>query len=317
MQRKIVSFESKLDLGRITTKKGELPIRLAYQNMECLVHPQGAKVLEFKVNGQNVLFHDPKDLKHSGIPICFPIFGAISEPLKINGRSYELSQHGFLRDMNCKSISQTENSVTYQLSSTPETFAKFPFHFEFNITYTMKNNTLMIDADITHQNSVNPITDQRMPIVLAFHPYFAVKNPDQVMVQTNGTTYFDNLLPENKKQFTKSSPIIGSTYLKSVSDTQYQVTGNPDIHITDHKSQSTILQPGISEYQLEIKWDKKFPYMTIWRPKATDPYICVEPATALKNQMVQTLNQGKEGTIQRLARGETKHFQIEIHVHPQ
>ncbi|MFC1616727.1 hypothetical protein ACFL2K_00745 [Candidatus Margulisiibacteriota bacterium] len=265
------------------------PVTLKYKNMEIMVRPKGAQVLKFMVDGKNVLFYDAKDLKHSGIPVCFPIFGPLSKPLEVNGKSYKMNQHGFFRDLSSKLEKVTKNSVTYSLSSNSKTLAMYPYHFKLSITYIMKNNSLEIKANIKHLDKEKNIGP--MPFVLAFHPYFAVKNQDNIQFKTSGTKFYDNLLPENKKSFTKISDIANSKYFEKLDNNFMKINKNPDAHITNHKEKGTILRPGTNAYQLALSWDN-FPYLTTWRKHENAKYICVEPATSQKNALIEakTLN---------------------------
>jgi galactose mutarotase-like enzyme len=222
-----------------------------------------------------------------------------------------MGQHGFLRDTDCKLEKVGKNFVTYSLTANAETLKQYPFFFKFLITYTMGKNTLKIKAQVTHLATEKG--EAKMPVVLAFHPYYAVKDPGKVQVTTSGHTYFDNLLPENKKSFVKTSSLAGSKDLVHVKDNVYQVQGNPDAHIVDHQQKFTVLKPGTEDYALKLSWDK-FAYLTVWRAKPDAAYVCVEPATGLKNKMVEAVNQGKKDGVIYLAKGKTQEFNLQIAV---
>jgi galactose mutarotase-like enzyme len=288
---------------------------LKYENVELVIDQKGAKILELKINDNNVLFYNPKDIKHSGIPICFPIFGAMSEPLKIEDNEYKMNQHGFARDMDFKVEKKTKDSITYMLTSNEETLEQFPFNFKLSVTYTIEKNALKINAKIEHLKAKNALSTQDMPAVLAFHPCFAVNDPNNVYFFTNGSKYYDNLSPDNKNSFTKISNIKDAKELKNYAPNCYQILENPDLSIIDHKLPFTYLLPGRKDSLLKISYEN-FPYLTVWRAKKDVEYICVEPATSLKNAMVETVNQNKDKKIVTIPKGQKKQFELKIEVVP-
>ncbi len=302
-------------------------------NLELTVQPLGAQILEFKVFDENILYYDPKDIKHSGIPLCFPNFGAISEPLKINGKEYNLAQHGFFRDQKWEIEKSTNNSVTYKLTANNETLKKFPYHFIARITYSIENFSLKISAEITYPD-ITENKQKQMPLVFALHPYFTVKDPNTIEFTTNATTYYNNNLKENKPTFTKQNKTAEAPELfltlenkkeirSKIKDqpnyiyenNHYLVNGTPDHHFLDHSNNFTSLHPGTENYKIRMSWDDNFKYLTIWRPKPNVNYICLEPATGLKNDLANAINKNQE--ILSIEKGQTKKFQVEIKIIPE
>ena len=94
---------------------------------------KGAELISVKFDGIEKL-HDGKSFWNRHSPILFPIVGKLKNGKTIiNGKTYEMGQHGFARDMNFEKLA--ENS--YVLKSNEETKSKFPFDFELYVSYRL------------------------------------------------------------------------------------------------------------------------------------------------------------------------------------
>ena len=86
--------------------------------IDIIVNEKGAELTSIKFNGKEKLHDGLKDWnRHS--PVLFPIVGKLKNgKTNINGREYEMGQHGFARDMNFQKISENkyiliDNQTTY------------------------------------------------------------------------------------------------------------------------------------------------------------------------------------------------------------
>lgn len=105
--------------------------------------------------------------KHS--PILFPIVGTLkNNSYNYNGKEYQLSRHGFARDMKFELVMKSENSATFCLISSIETKKVYPFEFELQVCYTLEENKLKIEYKILNKS------DSVMPFSIGAHPAFAL-----------------------------------------------------------------------------------------------------------------------------------------------
>src|SRR4051812_2794466 len=66
--------------------------------------------------------------KHS--PVLFPIVGELKNKSYLHkGKAYELSRHGFARDMNFEVTEEDGSSITLSLESSEQTLQVYPFPF--------------------------------------------------------------------------------------------------------------------------------------------------------------------------------------------
>jgi galactose mutarotase-like enzyme len=107
--------------------------------------------------------------KHS--PVLFPIIGTLKNNCYFyENQNYELTRHGFARDMEFEIVEKLESSVTFSLKSFELTLQIYPFSFELQLTYSLIENELKIGYSIHNLNKVE------MPFSIGAHPAFALPN---------------------------------------------------------------------------------------------------------------------------------------------
>ncbi len=73
-------------------------------------------------------------------PVLFPIVGELrNNTYQFQGVDYNLSRHGFARDMEFTLTERTENSIAFSIFSNEQTLKKYPFQFEFIVRYTLQH----------------------------------------------------------------------------------------------------------------------------------------------------------------------------------
>src|SRR5450755_1057965 len=87
-------------------------------------------------------------------PVLFPIVGS----LKINtylyqGKSYQLTRHGFARDKEFEVEKQSPKAITFLLRSDAETKKNYPFDFEFRICYQISGDELSTEYQVVNTGS--------------------------------------------------------------------------------------------------------------------------------------------------------------------
>lgn len=249
-------------LGTVTTlTKGDVTL---------IVDSLGAKVLAIEVNGSNILFYDEEDIKHSGIPICLPYFGPLrGGAFEVEGKSYEMGQHGFFRDSEF-SVSIEGDTIVCTLSETEASLQNYPYTFTFTASYTI------IEKGIRMQFALENRDTKELFIAPGFHPYFAVDNPDEVYLTTKASEGNDSL--QDFKTVTLEESGVFEVAETSEDIKKLHVINAPDMHLLNHGLNSTIITPGTLP-EIELIADMEtLNRMTIWRDNAQSDSICVEPA---------------------------------------
>ena len=100
-------------------------------NLTAEINRFGAELISLKNNAQKeYIWEGNPDFwgKHS--PILFPIVGTLkNNSFHYDGKDYQLSRHGFAREMEFDLVEKSENSATFSIKSSTETLKKYPFEF--------------------------------------------------------------------------------------------------------------------------------------------------------------------------------------------
>ncbi|HBF77879.1 MAG TPA: aldose epimerase, partial [Clostridiaceae bacterium] len=104
---------------------------------------KGAEMISLKDNMDSTeyIWQGNPDVWNRHAPILFPIVGKLkNNKYKIDGTVYEMSQHGFARDMEFNLTEQKDNRIKYELKSDEETLKKYPYKFKLTVEYILNKN---------------------------------------------------------------------------------------------------------------------------------------------------------------------------------
>ncbi len=138
--------------------------------LTAIINSKGAELISLQNNSKREYIWEGNPIywgKHS--PVLFPIVGSLkSNNYTFNDKKYELFRHGFARDNEFKLVFQSQNQVVFSLQSNHETKQVYPFNFELQISYTLKENELVIGYKIINNE------DKTIPFSIGGHPAFAL-----------------------------------------------------------------------------------------------------------------------------------------------
>lgn len=146
------------------------------------VSEHGAELHSIRKGATEYLWQaDPKFwARHS--PVLFPIVGSVWDKLyRVDGKVYELGQHGFARDMDFVKVEGNDTEVFYRLESNVETLKKYPWPFRLEIGYKLKGNAIEVIWRV-----YNPGTEE-MYFQIGAHPAFYYPDYDP---ETDERGYF-------------------------------------------------------------------------------------------------------------------------------
>lgn len=231
------------------------------------INPQGAELNSLKYSNNEYIWEgNPKFWgKHS--PVLFPIVGTLKNNSYLyNGQVYALTRHGFARDNAFIVKAKTNDSVVFSLTFNSDTKRVYPFDFELELAYTLKNKTLHLDYTVTNQGT------DKMPFSLGAHPAFALPG--------NFTDY--------SLEFEKNEPLVGTQLendLLSNKTITLQTQDNVlplhydlfkhDALIFKELKSNVITITKNNEGYLKVSF-ADFPHLGIWT-KENAPFLCIEP----------------------------------------
>ena len=241
----------------------------------------GAELTSIKLDGIEKLHQGNSVVDENGktywgrhAPILFPIVGKLKDNKTIiNGNQYEMTQHGFARDMEFEEIFKDENNIKYVVKSNEETLKKFPFKFELYVEYEINNKD---DANelITKYVVVNK-DEKDMLFGLGGHPAFICDYNNE-----NYELEFEN--KEDRIEFYKlENGLIKINPIKSIlNNNKIKLTKDifdEDAIIMKHINSNKVILKNIANNKKILEFDfKGFPYLAIWSKKGA-PFVCIEP----------------------------------------
>ncbi|MCC8127372.1 MAG: aldose 1-epimerase family protein [Clostridiales bacterium] len=125
------------------------------------------KSVRRKDNDREYMWYADKKYWGRTSPVLFPFVGSLKNKEYIyQGKHYPMGQHGFARDMEHTLTSQTDHEIWFELASTEETLAKYPFLFVLRIGYALDG------ADLKVMWKVENPAQQTMYFSIGAHPAF-------------------------------------------------------------------------------------------------------------------------------------------------
>ena len=213
--------------------------------------------------------------RHS--PVLFPIVGSVWEKrYRVDGREFELGQHGFARDMDFTMVEGGEDEVRYRLESTEDTLKKYPWPFVLEIAYRLHGN--MIDVIWEVSNPGN----EDMYFQIGAHPAFNYPDYDPQTME-RGFLSFDRGEGLECIRIKEKGCVDAETLypLDVPADGLLPLTRE----IFD-KIDTIMLQDGqigsVALYRTDrtpwLKLSFEAPVVGIWSPPGKNaPFICLEP----------------------------------------
>lgn len=230
-------------------------------------------LLNLETNVEHIWCSDPKFWGRSA-PFLFPIVGTLKDKKTIiNGKVYDMKQHGLLRDQEFIVEKESDTEITLVNKYNEETLKVFPFKYKAYITYILDGRTL--DTKIVIENLDNEV----MPFNLGGHPAF-------MCPMFEGDKFNDYSIYFETKETFKSPKVESNATLNfdvpvfekencDVLNLDKSLFDIDTIIITKVKSKSVKL---LNKDLKGIKFSyPSFSTLAIWTPYNEAPFVCLEP----------------------------------------
>ena len=249
-------------------------IFLENEHLAVSIAEKGAEIqkLQSKTTQLSYLWNGDADYWAKFSPILFPIVGALKGGRYIyKGQEYQLSRHGFARDLefSVNQISQTE--VEFNLEQNEETLKMYPFSFKLQLHYQLSGHSLTCRYRV-----INP-DNLELLFSIGGHPAFAA--PLQ-----SGIEYTDCYLQFNKDNTLNYHKIAGdliASETETVKLTNQQLPLTHELFFDDAlvfkslESDKISIRNHKNEHGLDFSF-AGFPFFGIWAAKNAN-FVCLEP----------------------------------------
>ena len=242
---------------------------------------QGGEIISYKLDGIEKIHQGQEIVDENGKvywkrhwPVLFPMVGKLRRNQTIiNGKTFEMSQHGFARDLEFEPVTKLDNFHSYVLRSNSATKLKYPYEFSLYTTYRTDENKLTTMYKVINEGNGN------MPFGIGGHPAFKIDREELY----KGEYYLEFEEDEIKIHFLYLiDGLIGTDYASN------KMKDKRRIEITPHTfDNDALIMKGITSNKISLK--KKtgnktlltmdftgFPYLAVWA-KPGAPFVCIEP----------------------------------------
>ncbi len=209
-------------------------------------------------------------------PVLFPIVGRLKgDQYVVDGQSYPMSQHGFLRDVNFEIAEQTVDKASFQFESAGLFTDIYPYEFKAVIHYTLDEASLTVRWEITNENK------EKMYFSIGAHPAFRIPLLENETVED----YKVKVIPAEKKKAMEYELTDSLIKEKGPADGVQAFTLTPSLFANDASIYSNInhvtLESNTTSYGIDVTL-KGFPFVGIWSKYdeadgTIAPFICIEP----------------------------------------
>lgn len=234
-----------------------------------------------KKAGRDVLWSAKPEIWGRHAPILFPFIGKSYEgKYRHQDTEYDISAHGFARDMEFEPILCDMDECWFKLKDTPETFEKYPFHYELEVGHRLEGRTITVMWKV-----INPDSGELL-FMLGGHPAFQVPE---------GRTIYDYTF-----EFNRTGKMAGrfqdSIHYQAPDENGFEVPGlQGDLKL---ENGCVPLTKGFFDTALTYIFDQAqvgsvsllldgkpyvtvecddFPYLGVWTMEETHPFVCLEP----------------------------------------
>ena len=252
-------------------------ITLKNQYLTVLINEFGAELTSVKdTSGLEYIWQaDPSFWKRHA-PILFPIVDRLKDnQYDYQGKTYQMTQHGFARDNQFKVESQLPTKVSLVLRPTDETLAKYPFKFELRIIYELVDHQLKVSLNV-----MNPSEDTLL-FSIGAHPGFNIP-----LVKNEGSFEDSFVRVAPKKRYTQIplKPPYSDPEDSKVIDLTKPLPLNHDLFNSDAivlslegKETTVMLANSQNDHGVSLTVENA-PYVGIWSPYPKKaPFACIEP----------------------------------------
>lgn len=207
-------------------------------------------------------------------PILFPICGTLwQQKALIQGRDYEITQHGFLRDMNFELTADEDRYMAFTARSDARSRQLFPYDFEVTIDYTLLRGILTVGWFVRNTGHVT------LPFQIGAHPGFLYPKYDETD-EVHGFLSFDS--PTSLTSTVLSGPYVTNSYF------DIPIPPNGLLPLTNHTFDcDTIIEASGRVHRITLHDKESRPIITIkhsmpitaiWSPRGgAAPFVCIEP----------------------------------------
>jgi galactose mutarotase-like enzyme len=241
-------------------------------------------------------------------PVLFPIVGRLKgDQYQIDGQTYEMPQHGFLRDVKFDVDDHTTEQVSFVFKSAGRFLNVYPYEFKATIYYILNEDSLIVRWKIENDSK------EEMYFSIGAHPAFRIPLLENETIED----YRLELTPATNKTVLNYELKDSLIHEKGTANDIAPILLTASLFKNDaviySNIDSIILASNKSSHGVEVAFNG-FPFVGIWsKYNETDgtmaPFVCIEPWYGIADTHDTSGNMKEKFGVNRLEVGKT--FQTE------
>ncbi len=233
------------------------------------VNSFGAELCSVKgTDGTEYIWQAQKDIWPRYAPVLFPIVGKLNDnKYRLEEVQYNLSQHGFARDMEFICVEETTDVLEFELLPNEETFSKYPFHFSLRIRYELNNTSIRIIYIVLNPNNTV------LPFSIGAHPGFISKPLNEYHLEFSNK---QTLIAQKLKDGLVSDETYTIATKNGILDLSAELFANDALVFKNTQIEELTLASKSSDRKVKMQC-KGWPYFGIWTKKGCNDFVCLEP----------------------------------------
>ena len=272
-------------------------VTLKNESLTVSISELGAEIKSVLKNGYEYMWNGRAEVWSGSAPIMFPICGGLKDDTyTFGGKEYHLTRHGFAKTSLFEVETSGEDFATFLLRSNAETKEKYPFDFEFRVSYTLKGEALTVALKVENKSDGNM--------------YFNV-GTHEAYYTPEGIEDYDVIFDEEEtlEATNVSGPILGKTKTVVLKDSRVFPLYDKYFAID-----ALVFADGIRSRAATLRNRRNgravrvdFPdcdYFLLWH-KYASPYICLEPWNGLPGGLDETPDFKDKKYAKTIAPGES------------
>ena len=231
------------------------------------VNTKGAELNSLKIGKKQFLWNGNPEFWDKHSPTLFPIVGTLkNNSYSINHQKFQLSRHGFARDLEFNLLEINPDSMIFSLKANIKTLENYPFKFELQIKYIIHEKTLTIQYKVINNSN------QKMPFSIGAHPAFSLpKGFENYSFEFSDDEILEYHLLENGLIADKTETL---EIKNKILPLKYKTFENDAFVFKSLKSKTITILENSNPY-IKVRFED-FPNLGIWTVQNGN-FICIEP----------------------------------------
>lgn len=277
------------------------------------IESNGAEVrrVKHKKNGLDYMWTGDNKYWGRVSPVLFPIVGRLKDDqYQINGQTYKMSQHGFLRDVKFSVLEQTATNAAFIFESAGRFIDVYPYEFKAIIRYILKEDSLIVHWEIVNEN------ENEMHFSIGAHPAFRTPLLEDESIEDYGLHFTPaagkNVIEyELKNSLLHEIGIVNEIKMLPLTNSLFA----KDALVFSNIDKITLVS-NKSSHGVEVMFGN-FPFVGIWSKYIAEdgsiaPFVCIEPWYGVADTYDTSGSFNEKFGNNRLEAGNTFHAEYSI-----